>query len=308
MTSLVAGAAAAPSAPRRSTCVITGATSGIGRSAARMLARRPATLFFIGRNARAGEALARRLTRPARGTTATFLRADLSCQADVRSIARRIADAVDAVDVLINNAGARIDRYIETADGLEATFATNHLSHFLLTHLLIDRLAAAPAARVITVSSSAHASATADGPWREDARTYDRRRAYARSKLANVLFAYELARRAQGTRISSNAVDPGLVATNFARNNGWWPWLRHLASHALRRELTTARRAAETVVYLATADEVVGRTGQLYYRKHPIDSSPASHDRDAARRLWELSAGLTGLTDHPWAQAPARTA
>ena len=140
-----------------------------------------------------------------------------------------------------------------TEDGLERTFATNHLGHFLLTSLLMDHLRAAPSARIITVSSSAHRAANDDGIWSYQGHEYDRRQAYAKSKLANILFAFELARRLQGTRIVSNAVDPGVVSTNFARNNGLLAWAKHTISHGLRGELVSAARAADTIVYLATS-------------------------------------------------------
>ena len=277
-------------------CVITGATSGIGRAAALALGSLKAELILVGRNEQAGADVIRRLRRRARGTSVEFIRADLSVQSDVRNLATRLTKNYERVDVLINNAGARFDDYHQTSDGIELTFATNHLGHFLLTNLLLERLMKAPAARVITVGSGSHCSASAHGGWSSDRASYDRRLAYAKSKLANIMFAYELAERLRNTRATSNAVDPGGVASNFARNNGFVSWLRHLVAHALKRELARPRKGAETLVYLAVSPEVDGVTGKYFRRNREVESSAASRDREEARRLWDLSAELTGVT------------
>ena len=280
-------------------CAITGATSGIGRAAVYLLGQAQASLVLIGRNELAGQAVVRRLRARSPNSTFEFIRTDLSRQEDVRRLASTITDEYGHIDVLMNNAGARFDTYQETEDTIESTFATNHLGHFLLTCLLFERLQAAPAARVITVASGAHTGAPASGEWYLGRSTYDRRLAYAKSKLANIMFAYELAERLRNTRVTSNAVDPGLVATNFARNNGLASWCRHLVAHALRRELTSPRKGAETPVYLAASDEVAGVTGKYFCRNHEVESSPESHDREAARCLWDLSAELTSTQDIP---------
>jgi NAD(P)-dependent dehydrogenase (short-subunit alcohol dehydrogenase family) len=250
---------------------------------------------LVGRNQRVGQDLVVRLRRQSPDSRFEFVRTDLSQQSEVRSLANTIALLFDRVDVLINNAGARNDWYNETVDGIESTFAANHLGHFLLTHLLLERLVQAPAARVITVGSNAHLYTSAHGEWYMGRANYDRRVAYAKSKLANIMFAYELARRLQHTRVTSNAADPGLVATNFARNNGLEAWLRHLVSHALRRQLISPRKGAETLVYLAASRDVAGITGKYFYCKREVESSPDSRDREEARHLWELSLRLTGI-------------
>jgi NAD(P)-dependent dehydrogenase (short-subunit alcohol dehydrogenase family) len=273
--------------------VITGATSGIGRMAARALAAMNADLILVGRNERAGNHVLRRLRENASGARAEFMRADLSCQRDVRVLADRITENHERIDVLINNAGARFDTYQESVDGIELTFATNHLGHFLLTRLLLEPLSSAPAARVITVSSSAHASAVADGVLLLGRANYDRRLAYANSKLANIMFAYELSERLRDTRVTSNAVDPGFVLTNFARNNGVVSWLKHIVAHALRRELVSRRKGAEGLIYLAAAEDVQGVTGKYFRRGREVASSPAAHDRTVAKSLWDLSERLT---------------
>ena len=275
--------------------VITGATSGIGRAAALGLAQSDAALILVGRNSRRGSEVVERIKKKSPGARAQFLEADLSVQNDVRQLAMAIRQKFNHVDVLINNAGARFDTYGATGEGFERTFATNHLGHFLLTSLSLEHLRAAPSARIITVSSAAHRTAKLDGIWSYQEHGYDRRQAYAKSKLANILFAFELARRLQGTRIVSNAVDPGVVSTNFARNNGLLAWAKHTISHGLRGELVSAARAASTIVYLAASAEVAGVTGALFRERRVIEPSPAAHDRALAEALWTQSIALTGL-------------
>ncbi len=266
--------------------------------AAHGLAALNANLVLVGRNEHAGQDVVRRLLRRSPRSRVEFIRTDLSRQSDVRVLAAMITERCERVDILINNAGARIDNYHETDDGIELTFATNHLGHFLLTGLLLERLLQAPSGRVITVSSGSHSGVSARERWYLDRANYDRRVAYAKSKLANIMFAYELAERLRKTRVTSNAVDPGGVATNFARNNGLVPWIRHLAAHALRRELVSPRRGAETLVYLAAAEEVAGVTGKFFCHRQQVESSATSHDREEARRLWDLSVQLTDVQKH----------
>jgi NAD(P)-dependent dehydrogenase (short-subunit alcohol dehydrogenase family) len=277
------------------TCVITGATSGLGRAAAWALGQMGANLVLIGRNQRLGAKVADQVRSEFPRVRVEFIRTDLSLQKEVRALAARIADNYPYLDVLINNAGARFDTYQESSDGIEITFATNHLSHFLLTCLLLDRLRNAPAARVITVSSSSHWGVSADGDWCIKPANFDRRLAYGKSKLANLMFAYELADKLAGTAVTSNALDPGGVASNFARNNGILSWMRHLVAHGIRRELVSPGKGAETIVYLATSSEVTGRSGKYFLKNREVDSSLASRDREAGRRLWALSLRLTAL-------------
>ena len=275
--------------------VITGATSGIGRAAALSLAQPDSAFVLVGRNPRRGSEVVDRMNRKMPNARAQFVEADLSVQGDVRRLATTIRDRFDHVDVLINNAGARFDTYGATEDGFERTFGTNHLGHFLLTCQLLDYLSAAPSARIITVSSSAHRAAKPDGIWSCKAHEYDRRQAYAKSKLANILFAFELARRLQGSRMVSNAVDPGVVSTNFARNNGLLAWAKHTISHGIRGELVSAARAADTIVYLATSVEVAGVTGALFRERQIIEPSPVTRNRLLAEALWAKSVSLAGI-------------
>jgi NAD(P)-dependent dehydrogenase (short-subunit alcohol dehydrogenase family) len=275
--------------------VITGATSGIGRATALGLAKADANLVLVGRNPRRGSEVAERIRKKAANASVWFIEADLSAQKDVRRLAKTIGQEYDHVDALINNAGARFDTYGETEDGLERTFATNHLGHFLLSCLLLEHLIEAPSARIITVSSESHRAAKTDGVWLYQKHKYDRRQAYAKSKLANILFASELARRLARTGVISNAVNPGGVATHFARNNGLLSWLKHLAAHGVRRELISPAKGADTIVCLADTFELAAMSGRYFFQRRSVDPAPAALDRSLAAALWNLSLEWTEL-------------
>lgn len=279
--------------------VITGATSGLGRATALALARHGFDLVLLGRNTAAGETVVRRIRRIAPQARAEFVRLDLTIPFELYQFADWLRDRHPQVDVLINNAGTQLEAFNETANRIERTFATNHLGHFLLTALLLDRLLAAPAGRVITVGSGAPSGVTIESAdyWCLDRSTYDRRLAYARSKLANLLFACELARRLQATTVTSNAVDPGSIVTCLGRNQGWRAWLRRLGSQLLQRDLATPRRGAETIVHLATSPDLRNVSGRYFRKREPINCSDLSQDEDSARTLWDLSLRLTRLDE-----------
>jgi retinol dehydrogenase 14 len=277
------------------TCVITGATSGVGRATAVALSKTGANLVLVARREEIGIRLAVQLRDQPGAGQVEFLRADVSKQRQVRALAVAITAKHERIDVLINNAGAKFDTFQQSADGIELTFATNYLGHFLLTALLLESLIRAKSARVITLGSGAHAGADARGPWCLGPENYDRKLAYCKSKLANIMFALELARRLSKTGVVSNSVDPGGVATNLGRNNGLLSWCRHLGFYALKRQLLTPRQGAETVVYLATDPGMQGVTGRYFHKKREVESSAASHDADAAEKLWSLSLDLTHL-------------
>ena len=279
-------------------CVITGATSGIGRATALALGAMGVNLVLLGRNESKGRSVVARIARFPLAGKVEFLRTDLSVQRNVHDSAGNITRSHRHIDLLINNAGARFDHCQRSADGHELTFATNHLGHFLLTGLLLERLVGAGQGRIITVTSGSHGSARADGNWQLGAEDYDRRQAYAKSKLANLLFAYELARRLASTSAVSQAIDPGGVASHFARNNGWLSWAKHVLSHALRKELISSSEAAHTVVHVATAPDLPVANGGYYSRMNSVRSSPDSYDLEAARKLWALSLALTGLVKY----------
>jgi NAD(P)-dependent dehydrogenase (short-subunit alcohol dehydrogenase family) len=274
--------------------VITGATSGIGRAVALSLGRCGVSLGLVGRNAKKGEELVRLILSDSSDSAAQFFQADISNMAEVRDLVSRLKNCYDRIDVLINNAGARFSQFEETSEGIERTFSTNHLGHFLLTACLLEHLIRAPAARILIIGSGAHFGIR-NPTWGFTRTTYERKLAYGTSKLANIIFAYELARRLSSTSVTSNAVDPGGVATNLGRNNGVVAWLRHLAYYAWRGQLIRSRQAAEHVAYMALAKELTGVTGLYFHERKPVMSSTTSQDLATARELWSLSVKLTGI-------------
>jgi len=277
------------------TCLITGATSGIGKAAAFELAKLGHRLILVGRN----EEKLRKTVSGIRTKTGskeiTAYRCDLSLLRDVRSAAERIRQDCRRIDVLINNAGARILRHQLTEEGIELTLATNHLGHFILTLSLTGLMQSSGEVRIINVSSGAHYSGTGAIENIKSAKDYDGRKQYAESKLANVLFTYALADRLKDRPISASAVDPGCVATNFARNNGLVPWLKHRLYYLLKGQLRTPAQGAETIVYLATSDEVEGMTGKYFMDKKEMRSSDISYAGAVRESLWASSVRLGGI-------------
>ena len=274
-------------------CLITGATAGIGAVTARVLAERGATVILVGRNPDKSRALVEQLKQQTRNPGVDYLLADLSSQQQIRALAETFKTRYPRLDILINNAGGIFFNRRETVDGLEMTFALNHLNYFLLTHLLLDLLQASAPARLINVSSVAHYSASINFKNLQYKRFYGLGwPAYAQSKLANILFTYELARRLPAN-ITANALHPGLVATNFALGNGL---LGKLARLSLNPISISPQAGAQTIIYLATSPQVEGITGKYFEDCRPYRSSPASYDEATARRLWEVSEELTGVS------------
>jgi NAD(P)-dependent dehydrogenase (short-subunit alcohol dehydrogenase family) len=274
-------------------CLISGATAGIGAVTAQALAGRGATVVVVGRNPEKSRAVANQIRQKTHNPNVDCLLADLSVQQQVRHLAETFKSRYDRLDILINNAGAVFFKRHETPDGLERTFALNHLNYFLLTNLLLDRLQASAPARIINVSSAAHYAATISFNNLQYRRWYfGGWPAYAQSKLANILFTYELARRLEGTGVIANTLHPGLVATNFGANNGWVGRLFRLAMNPISVSPTTG---AQTMIYLATSPQVEGITGKYFDGDRPFRSSRASYNETTARRLWEISEELTGL-------------
>jgi NAD(P)-dependent dehydrogenase (short-subunit alcohol dehydrogenase family) len=273
-------------------CAVTGATSGIGLVTAQALARQDATLIVIARNAERGAATVSRIQQETGNTAVELMVADLSAQEQVRQLAREIQHRFARLDVLVNNAGALFARRQLSQDGLEMTFALNHLAYFLLTNLLLDPLTAADSARIVNVSSEAHRRARLDFADLQEQHRYSGWRAYARSKLANILFTYELARRLTGTGIVANALHPGFVATNFGRNN------RSITAaffRLLQLAAISPEEGAQTIIYLASSSAVKGVTGEYFVKQKALRSSQVSYDRAAAQRLWQVSTELTQL-------------
>ena len=275
-------------------CLITGATSGIGKAAAFKLAELGASLILLSRNEEKGEKICDQIRKINNNAPVKFYGVDISSMKEVRKVSEKIKTDFDNIDVLINNAGARFDQYFKNDEGIELTFATNHLGHFLLTLSLIETLRKSAQGRIINISSSAHAIGTEEFDDIVTPANYDRRLAYGRSKLANLYFTYELSRKLRNTNITVNAVDPGGVATNFSRNNGLFPWAKHYASYILKLKLISPKQAAETIVYLASSSEVSETTGKYFFEKNEMDSSHASYNKKAALKLWQLSLELTG--------------
>jgi len=277
-------------------CMVTGATSGIGEATALALAQQGATTIVVGRNAKKCEKTVKRIKAKTDNSFVEYLIADLSSQKDIHQLAEEFKRRCQHLDVLVNNAGGKFVERRVTVDGYEWTFAVNHLAYFLLTNLLLDQLRASEKGRIINVASGAHGGVSGvDFDDLQSEKEYVGKQAYAQSKLANILFTYELSRRVEGSGLTVNALHPGGVITNFCRNNGWKSWLKHVTAHLLARDLVGPTEGAKTSVYLATSPEVEGVTGKYFGDKKPINSSKASYDREAATRLWNVSLELTGL-------------
>jgi nucleoside-diphosphate-sugar epimerase len=272
------------------TCVITGATSGIGLAAAERLAAMGARLVLVGRDRRKGEAVLSRLRGLAPSVETSMHYADLSLLDEVRRVAAEILAAAPRIDVLINNVGAIFDRREVTADGLERTFAINHMAHFLLTALLRDRLVASAPARIVTVASSGHQGVTLDFDDLQGERAFNPGIAYQRSKLCNILFTRELALRLADTGVTANCLEPGLVATNLGSNTdgpiGVW------LARAKQTRGVSPEVGAQTAIYLATSSEVAAASGRYFSDGRAVAPSPAALDEAVARRLWEISSKL----------------
>jgi NAD(P)-dependent dehydrogenase (short-subunit alcohol dehydrogenase family) len=271
-------------------CVITGATRGIGRATAEGLVRLGASVVLICRRQQDGEEVSRELTPS--GVPPEVVVADLSSQSSIRSAAEQIRSRWPRLQVLINNAGVFTRRRELTVDGMETQFAVNHLAYFLLTNLLLDQLKAGAPSRIINVSSGAHAGATIEFENLQGERDYHGGEAYARSKLANILFTYELARRLRGTGVTANCLHPGVIATRLLASYMGIP----AAGGALARTFgAKPEKGAETILYLASSPEVEGLSGKYFSHGKPVSSSPESYDETTGRRLWEISERLTGI-------------
>jgi NAD(P)-dependent dehydrogenase (short-subunit alcohol dehydrogenase family) len=273
-------------------CVITGATSGIGLITAEGLGAMGARLVLVGRDPARGEAaLARVKVRAPRAEVSVHY-ADLSRLDALRTLAAGL-NALSRIDVLINNAGAMFWRRQVTADGLERTFALNHLAYFVLTALLRDKLVASSPARIVNVASDAHRGARLDFGDLQSARGYSGMRTYSRSKLCNILFTRELARRLAGTGVTTNCLHPGFVDSRFGDNN---PGVVGVGTRIAKQMFAISpERGAETPLYLASSPEVEGKSGGYYEKCAPSTPSPEAQDDAVARRLWDESARIAGM-------------
>ena len=275
------------------TVVITGGNSGIGKEAAVTLASMGAHVVITARSAAKGDAALADVRSRARSGSVELASLDLASFKSIHACGADLLSRLPRIDVLLNNAGIVSTRRQETQDGFELTFGVNHLGHFLLTNLLLDRIRESAPARVITVASGAHRSVRRglDFDDLQSTRRYGAMNAYARSKLANILFSNELARRLSGTGVSSNALHPGFVASNFARE-GDAGRLGEITTTLLRPLAITPEKGARTSVYLASSPEVEGVTGRYFFKCCPTRTTAAADDESAALRLWEESEKL----------------
>ena len=278
-------------------CLVTGATDGIGRVTAEALSKRGHDVVIVGRNAEKTERVAAEISRTT-GNGVKGIVADLSVQAQVRNAAAQFRTRYDRLDILVNNAGAMFTKREETVDGIEMTWALNHLNYFLLTHQLLDMLIASgnheTPSRIVNVSSMVHRNAQIDFDDIHATKRYRGMNVYAQSKLANVLFTYELARwlKQADAPVITNALHPGVVATQFAANNG-------LAGKIGRKLMDlisiSAQDGAQTSIYLATAPEVRRFNGNYFEKCQPVASSQISYSHEIAKRLWKLSEEQVGV-------------
>jgi NAD(P)-dependent dehydrogenase (short-subunit alcohol dehydrogenase family) len=277
------------------TCLVTGATSGMGAVTALELARRGATVVVSGRSAERCAERAEEIRR-ATGARVEVAVGDLASLAQVRGLAADLSRRFDRLDVLVNNAGTYLYERTLTEDGLETTFAVNYLAPFLLTNLLLPRLRASEAGRVVNVSSIAHRNGRIEWDNLQGERRYERLDAYARAKLALLVFTYELSRRLRGTGVTANAVHPGIVATNLGSDNGLLRgWLRVRLRNVLSRSMMSPEDGTRAIVRVATAPELRGVSGRYFEEGREERSSPESYDEATAARLWTVSERLVGL-------------
>jgi NAD(P)-dependent dehydrogenase (short-subunit alcohol dehydrogenase family) len=271
--------------------MITGATAGIGEVTAHNLAAMGADLILVARNEEKAKALQADIQAQT-GRQPDYMLADLSSLSQIRQLAAQFQEKYDRLDVLVNNAGAFFLNRQESVDGFELTLATNHLNYFLLTNLLLDSLKASDKARIVNVASDAHRGNVIDFDDLNSEQDYAGMQVYGKSKLANIMFTYELARRLEGTQITANSLHPGFVRTNFAKNNGW---LSRLLVPIIQLGAISKEKGAETMTYLASSPEVEGVSGKYFDKKTAVSSSKASYDEAAQKRLWDVSAEMVSL-------------
>ncbi|MCH7866465.1 MAG: SDR family oxidoreductase [Myxococcales bacterium] len=275
--------------------MITGCTAGLGRAAAIALAEMGATLSLVCRNRSKGEALIEEIRRKTGREDCELYVGDMGSRRDIRSIAAAYIAKDRPLDVLFNNAGVVMQQRSETVDGFETTFGVNHLGYFLLTVLLLEPLKAATAGRVVSTASDAYkfGGRRMNFDDLQSERKYSTFGAYGASKLANILFSRELARRVGNSNVTVNAFHPGMVGSDFAKNNGW---IAQVAMTLIRPIARSPLKGAESGIYLCTSPEVEGRTGGYYFDCAIRDTRPAARNDEDALRLWEVSEKLTGAS------------
>lgn len=273
-------------------CLVTGASGGIGKEMAREIARTGMQVIIASRNEERCASAAREIRESTSNPNVDYLVADLSSQKQVRYLAERFRERYSRLDVLINNAGGFFMTRLLSEDGIEMTWALNHLSYFLLTNLLLDLLVNSSPAHVINVSSNAHLGGSINFEDLEGKRFFFGWKAYAQSKLANILFTFELARRLEGSGVTANAMHPGYVATRFGINNAGPVSFFIRLSHIFA---ISPEEGAKTGIYLATSTQGEGVSGRYYIKNRPVQAAKTAYDREIARRLWQVSAKMTRL-------------
>ena len=274
------------------TALITGGTSGIGKATAVALAAMGADVVVVGRNRDRGEAAVGEIKSQSHSESVELMLADLSAQDEVRGLADTFMERYERLDVLANNAGLVQSKRTETADGIETTLAINHLAPFLLTNLLLDRLKQSAPSRVITVSSEAQRWGDMDFDDLQSTQKYRGFPVYGMTKLANIMFTYELAERLKGTFVTANCLHPGAVGTNFGKNNAGPMTLFFRAAKPFMR---TPEQGADTLIWLASSPDVEGVSGKYFSDRKEIEAKKIAYDPAARRKLWEISEDLTGL-------------
>ena len=276
-------------------CIITGATSGIGKATALGLAKMGANVAIIGQDKEQGENAQNEIKSKTGNPNVDLLLDDLSSQAEIRKLVEDIQARYTTVHVLINNAGIAPIKRSVTVDGIERVFAVNYLAPFLLTNLLLERLKASAPARVVNVAGDFHRKATIQFDDLMSEKDYNGIRANNQAKLALILFTYELARRLDGTRVTANCLHPGAVATDGPLKDPDLPAFSRAMYKMVRLFFASPERGAETSIYLSTSSEVEKVSGKYFIKKTPVESSPESYDEEIARRLWKVSEELTSL-------------
>ena len=270
-------------------CIVTGATSGMGLATAVSLAGMGATIGLVCRNKAKGEKVVNNIKEKTHNTKVELFIADLSSIKEIRRVAEEIKKVYPRIDVLVNNAGAINKERIVTIDSYETTFAVNHLAYFYLTNLLLNNLKSAPSARIVSVASQAGMIGRINFKDIHLAKKYSSIKAYAQSKLANIMFTYELARKLEGSNVRANCLHPGGVRTNFGKDlNGLFGFVFQKMGGLLR----TAEKGAETIIWLVSSDEAEGLSGKYLKDKKEIRSNKISYDIEQQQRLWELSKKL----------------
>jgi|TARA_B100000508_G_scaffold79138_1_gene61601 NAD(P)-dependent dehydrogenase (short-subunit alcohol dehydrogenase family) len=270
-------------------CLVTGATDGIGKVSARVLAELGAKVIIVGRNPEKSAIVLAELRSISGNENIDLLMADLAVMQEVRDLAEQVISRYDRIDVLLNNAGGYFTKHEITSDGLEMTFALNHMSYFLLTNKLMELLKYSAPARIVNVSSDAHYGVDMEFENLNGEQEYKAWKAYQKSKLANVLFTYELLKKVPGN-ITVNCLHPGFVATNFGHNNGGF--FGPVLKIAQRISAIDPEEGAKTSIFLCSAPEVKGVSGKYFYKCQPKTSSRESRNMDTGKRLWQISSDI----------------